>query len=203
MSAGLRSIGAILWFVGGAVALVVATVFGPDLLPLRVPSQSPAVYLTRSFQLVDQNGRTVTGQDFRNKPTAWFFGFTHCPDVCPTALSDLTAVLQRLGPDADKLNVVFVTVDPERDTPEVLKAYLSSFDPRIVGLTGSRDAIDAMAKGSFVHQAKVAQTDGGYTMEHTAKVLMTAADGRFVGTLDHQEPIEGQVQKLRNLIRPG
>jgi protein SCO1/2 len=197
----LKRIAMFLWFAVGGLALALALLTVPHFFPLWVSPERSAVYVTRPFELVDENDRAVTERDFRTKPTAWFFGFTHCPDMCPTTLADLTAVLDRLGPDANKINVVFVTVDPERDTPEVLKEYLSSFDPRIIGLTGSREAIDAMAKAYFVHQAKVPQHDGNYTMEHTSKVLMTAADGRFVGTVDHQEPIESQVQKLRTLIR--
>ena len=129
------------------IALAFAVLIGPDFFPISV--KSDRVYLTKPFKLLDQNRRVVTDQDFRTKPTAWFFGFTHCPDVCPTTLSDLTVVLKRLGPEGDKLNVVFGTVDPERDTPEVLKEYLASFDPRIIGLTGSREAIDAMTKGTL------------------------------------------------------
>jgi protein SCO1/2 len=83
----------------------------------------------------------------------------------------------------------------------VLKEYLSSFDPRIIGLTGSREAIDAMTKGHFVHQAKVPSGDGGYMMEHSPQVLITAMDGRFVGTIDHQDPMETQIQKIRKLLR--
>jgi protein SCO1/2 len=199
----LKQIRVVLWFAMGLLALVYATLFGPDFFPLSVPAPTSAVYLTKPFELVDENGRKVTEEDFRGKPTAWFFGFTHCADVCPTTLSDLTMTIERLGPDAEKLNLVFLTVDPERDTPEVLKAYLSSFDPRIIGLTGSRAAIEAVAKSYFIHQAKVPLRDGGYTTEHTSKVLLTAADGRFVGTMDHQEPIESQVRKLRHLGREG
>jgi len=192
----------ILWFAIGGTALVVAVLIGPDFFPLG-DSKQHQVYLDQPFKLVDQNGRAVTERDFQSKPTAWFFGFTNCPDVCPTTLADLSQVLDRLGPDADKLNVVFVTVDPERDTPEVLREYVASFDPRIVGLTGSPEEIAATAKEHFVHQAKVPLKDGSYTMEHTSKVLLTAADGRFVGTIDHHDPVESQVEKLRALTHEG
>jgi protein SCO1/2 len=195
----LKRMAMIVWFAAGMIALTFAVLIGPNFFPLSV--KSDRVYLTKPFKLLDQNGRVVTEQDFRKKPTAWFFGFTHCPDVCPTTLSDLTVVLKRLGPEGDKLNVVFVTVDPERDTPEVLKEYLSSFDPRIIGLTGSREAIDAMTKGHSVHQATVPSANGGYMMEHSPQVLMTTTDARFVGTIDHQDPMETQVQKIRKLLR--
>jgi len=190
-----------LHFASGLAALGAATDFRPASFRLSAPQRSTEVYLSQPFHLVSQNGKSVTEQDFRTRPTAWFFGFTHCPDICPTTLADLTAVLKRLGSDGDRLNVVFVTVDPERDTPEVLTDYLSSFDPRIVGLTGERGEIEAMAKGYFVHQAKVRLPNGDYTMEHTSKVLLTGRDGKFEGTIDAQDPIEEQSEKLRRLVR--
>jgi protein SCO1/2 len=194
---------AILGFLGGVAALLLVVLLGPQLLPIGLQPKHTTVYLSHEFRLLDQNGREFTEKGIRSKPTAWFFGFTNCPDVCPTTLSDLARALDQLGPDADRLNVVFVTVDPERDTPEVLREYLASFDPRIIGLTGSLGDIQAMAKGFFVHQAQVPLTDGGYTMEHYSKVLLTSAGGRFVGTIDHQEPIKAQVQKLQALTREG
>ena len=200
MSPILRWIAALSFAVGG-VALAVAVLIGPDFFPISVQHKPSEVYLNQPFRLVDQDGRAVTEKDFKGKPTAWFFGFTHCPDVCPTTLSALSQALDRLGPEADRLKIVFVTVDPERDSPDVLREYLSSFDPRIIGLTGSPEEVAATVKGHFAHQAKVPMRDGGYTMEHTSKVLLRAADGRFVGTLDHQEPVESQLQKLRALAR--
>jgi protein SCO1 len=190
-----------LLFASGLAALGAATDFRPESFRLSAPQRSTEVYLAKPFHLVSQHGKSFTDQDFRTKPTAWFFGFTHCPDICPTTLADLTAVLKRLGSDGDRLNVVFVTVDPERDTPEALTDYLSSFDPRIVGLTGERGEIEAMAKGYFVHQAKVRLPNGDYTMEHTSKVLLTGRDGKFEGTIDAQDPIEEQSEKLRRLVR--
>jgi protein SCO1/2 len=156
-----------------------------------------------SFALTDHNGREVTERAFTTRPTAWFFGFTQCPDICPTTLAQLTLLLDKLAGDAARLNVVFVTVDPERDPPEVLKQYLSAFDPRIVGLTGTRSAVDAMAKSFFIYQAKVKSPDGGYTMDHTATILLTDAKLRFQGTLDPHEDTDVQLQKLRRLVSRG
>lgn len=161
-------------------------------------SLGPSVVLSSPFTLVTQDGREVTRATFSNKPTAWFFGFTHCPDLCPTTLFQMTEHLRRLGSDADKINVVFISVDPERDTPAGLKEYLSSFDHRITALTGTLEQVQHAAKGFYAYFAKK-PTDGGYTMEHTSMVLLTAKDGRFKGTLDFHEPIETQFQKLQRL----
>jgi protein SCO1/2 len=185
------------------VIIVLALWFGP---PRSASIMRPAAQLTLDgaidafFALTDQDGKEVTERAFTTRPTAWFFGFTQCPDICPTTLAQLTLLLARLGGDADRLNVVFVSVDPERDPPQLLKQYLSAFDPRIVGLTGTRAAIDAMAKAFFVYQAKVPSPDGGYTMDHTASILLTDARLQFQGTLDPHEDMGVQLQKLRRLI---
>src|SRR5213592_3274565 len=109
------------------------------------------------FKLTDQNGQTISDQDLKGHPFLVFFGFTHCPDVCPTTLFEVSEVLRRLGPDADKVNALFVTVDPERDTPAALKDYLASFDPHLRGLTGDADAIAGILKGYRVYARKVPQ----------------------------------------------
>ena len=131
------------------------------------------------FKLIDQNARPITEQDFKGQPFLVFFGFTHCPDVCPTTLFEVSEIFRALGPDAKNLRAMFVTVDPERDTPAVLKDYLASFDPRIVGVTGDEAAIAAAEKSYRVYAKKV-PTDGGYTMDHTAIVYLMSKDGRFV-----------------------
>ncbi|GJD52338.1 hypothetical protein OPKNFCMD_5103 [Methylobacterium crusticola] len=140
------------------------------------------------FTLVDQDGRTVTDRDFRGAPHLVFFGFTRCPDVCPTTLQQISDVLAALGPRGRDVKALFVSVDPERDTPEALKAYLSSFDPRIVGLTGSPEAVAATVKAYRAYSRKVPLKEGDYTMEHTALVyIMDARDG-FVGSLNLMRP---------------
>lgn len=194
----------ILWACVGVVALTAlgAFVVLPRLRPDPPTALGPSVVLSAPFKLVSHHGRAVTEADFRGKPTAWFFGFTHCPDVCPTTLMHMTEHLKSLGSEAGKLNAVFVTVDPERDTQEVLKEYMSSFDTRIFGLTGSPEEIQKFAKGYHVFFAKVPQGEG-YTMNHTSLVLLTDPEGRFKGTLDLHEPMEAQLQKLRRLARGG
>jgi len=150
-----------------------------------VTGRSPApVALTSAvggpFSLSDQNGRPITDQDLKGRPFLVFFGFTHCPDVCPTTLFEVSEIFRALGPEAKDVRALFITVDPERDTPAVLKDYLSSFDPRIVGVTGDGAAIAAAEKAYRVYAKKVPTDGGGYTMDHTAIVYLMGKDGRFV-----------------------
>lgn len=182
------------------VLAAVAYMALPRLLtPAPTAQLGPGVPLTAPFQLVNQVGQPVTEKAFEGKAAAWFYGFTNCPDVCPTALAEMASLLKELGPEAAKLNAVFVTVDPERDTPKVMRSYVEYFDPRIIGLTGDLAAITSMAKSRFVYFAKVPQEDGGYDMEHSAGIFLTNAKGEFVGTLDPEEPLETKLQKLRKL----
>jgi protein SCO1/2 len=132
------------------------------------------------FTLIDQDGKTVTDADFKGKPKLVFFGYTHCPDVCPTTLFELSEVLRALGGDADKTQALFISIDPERDTPQVLKDYLSSFDPHLRGLTGSVDQITAVEKTYRVYAKKVPGTNGEYTMDHTALIYLMDKNGNFV-----------------------
>jgi protein SCO1/2 len=155
------------------------------------------------FSLTDQNGIPVTEASLNGHPSAMFFGYTFCPDVCPTTLSDLTLLMEKLGPAADKLRVYFVTVDPERDTKEQLSAYLQAFDPRFLGLTGSRDAVDQMLKAYRVYSKKVPLEGGSYTMDHTASVYLLDSAGRLSGTLDYHEAEETALAKLKRLIAGG
>lgn len=152
------------------------------------------------FRLTDQNGVTVTEKSLLGRPAALFFGFTYCPDVCPTTLTSITALLARLGSDADKVGVFFVTVDPERDTAPELKKYLSSFDPRIRGLTGSADQIAAIAKPLGVYYARSGAGDT-YTMDHTASVFLLDANGGLRGTIAYGEDAGTAEAKLRALLR--
>ena len=149
------------------------------------------------FKLIDQNGRTVTEQDMKGKPFLVFFGFTHCPDVCPTALFDISEVFRRLGPDADRAAALFITVDPERDTPEVIKNYLSSFDPHLRGLTGEQAAVDGVIKAYRAYAKKVPNPDGSYSMDHTALVYLMDKEGRFVTPFNLKRRPEDSAADLR------
>ena len=149
------------------------------------------------FELTDQNGRTVTEADMRGKPFLVFFGFTHCPDVCPTTLFDISEVFRKLGPDADRAAALFITVDPERDTPEAMKNYLSSFDPHLRGLTGEQGAVDGVIKAYRAYAKKVPNPDGSYTMDHTALVYLMDKEGRFVAPFNLKRRPEDSAADLR------
>lgn len=166
---------------GGAQVASVASIGGP-------------------FTLVRGDGTTVTDKDFAGKPLAIFFGFTFCPDVCPTTLSDLQGWIEQLGPDADKMSYAFVSVDPERDTPQVIGDYVAAFDPRITPLTGSREQIDEVIKAYRVYAKKVPLDGGGYTMDHSAMIYLMDGSNRFVGTIAYEEDQATALQKLKNLI---
>lgn len=131
----------------------------------------------RVLSLPDTDGRPRTLADFKGKVTVVFFGYTQCPDVCPTTMVELAQIRKSLGPDADKLQAVFVTIDPERDTPQALKAYMASFDPSFVALRGTLDQTQAAAKEFKVYFAKVPGQDGSYTMDHTAGSFVLDAGG--------------------------
>jgi protein SCO1/2 len=149
------------------------------------------------FKLTDQNGRTVTEQDMKGRPFLIFFGFTHCPDVCPTTLFDISEIFRALGPDAGRANALFITVDPERDTPETMKNYLSSFDSHLRGLTGDEAAVDGAVKAYRAYYKKVPSPDGSYTMDHTALVYLMDKDGRFVAPFNLKRRPEESAADLR------
>ncbi|WP_306027182.1 SCO family protein [Stappia sp. MMSF_3263] len=162
---------------------------------------SPVASIGGPFTMVDAAaGRTVTEADFKGKPTAYFFGFTFCPDVCPTTLAETQMWIEKLGPDADKVNFAFVSVDPERDTPEVMRDYVAAFDDRIRPLTGSPEQVEAMLKAYRVYARRVPLDDGDYTMDHSAAVFLMDSDNRFVGTIAYEEAPENAMAKLRRLI---
>lgn len=134
----------------------------------------------KGFALADHNGQARTLQDFKGKLVVVFFGFTQCPDVCPTAMNDLAEVRRQLGADGDKVQGVFVTVDPERDTPQVLKAYMANFDPSFVALRGTPEQLEAVAKDFKVYYKKVpGQSPGSYTMDHSAAHFVYDPQGRL------------------------
>jgi protein SCO1 len=154
------------------------------------------------FSLVDQDGRRVSEKTFLGKPTAIFFGYTNCPDACPTTLMDMTERLKALGADGDKFNVLFVSLDPDRDTTPVLKAYLESFDPRIMAATGTEAEIKDMAAKFRLYYRKVGEGDG-YTFDHSAAVYLMDAEGRFVTLIGYQEAQDAALAKMRQALTAG
>jgi len=186
--------------IGGAVMLGWWQVDGPGRpLPDRAALQgAPAV--GGPFTLVDHTGKTVTDADYRGKPMAVFFGFTNCPEVCPTTLLKMANLTRQIGAAADNLQILLITVDPERDTPEQLALYLQSFDPRVVGLSGSREQVDAALK-AYMAYAKKIPTDSGYTMDHSASVYLMRADGSFRTIIDYHEEDSSALDKIRMVLR--
>lgn len=171
-------LGVVVFAIGRAGAPQVAAIGGP-------------------FRLIDQNGQPFSDRDLRGKSFLVFFGYTHCPDICPTTLFDLSEVMRKLGPDADRTGALFITVDPERDTAAVLKDYMASFDPHLRGLTGDPDAIAAVAKAYRVYYKKVPLEGGDYSMDHTAIVYLMNQDGRFVAPFNMKRTAEVAAADLR------
>jgi protein SCO1/2 len=184
-----------------AVVLVVATawaLFRPG-GPL-VAQTEPTVRIGGRFSLTSHQGATITDRDLAGQPFTVFFGFTHCPEVCPTTLWEMSEALKELGPEAERLKVLFISVDPKRDTPEFLDNYLQSFDPRIVGLTGTEEDIEEVGKAYRAYWRRIDTEDGGYTMDHTASIYMMDARGEFVGTISYGEDQASRMDKLRRLL---
>ena len=157
----------------------------------------PSAAIGGPFQLLDQNAKPVSEQDFKGKPFLVFFGFTHCPDICPTALLEVSEILRKLGPDAERVNALFITVDPERDTPAVLKDYISSFEPQVHGLTGDTAAVAAVQKTYRVYARKIPLDGGEYTMDHSAIVYLMDKQGKFVAPFNLKRRPEDAAAELR------
>lgn len=197
MSNSARLAFAIAAFVLSAAMLVGAIFY---VLPDRNLTATQPSSVGGAFQLVDQNGKTVTDADFKGKPQLVFFGFTHCPDICPTALFEISEVLRRMGPDAEKAGAIFVSVDPERDTPEKLKLYLSSFHPRISALTGTPEQVEAMTRAYRVYAKKVPLDGGGYTMDHSAIVYLMDKNGQFVAPFNLKRTTDAAAADLKRYL---
>ncbi|MHB8883664.1 MAG: SCO family protein [Methylovirgula sp.] len=151
------------------------------------------------FTLTDDNGRAVTDADFKGHPFLVFFGYTHCPDVCPTTLYELSQVLKAMGADS-KVRVLFITVDPARDTVKQMKEYLTSFDPHIVGLSGNARETKAVERAYHVYTKKVPGKDGDYTMDHTSIIYLMNRDGQFVSTFDLNRKPKVAAAELRKYL---
>ena len=178
-------------FAGGATAIV---------LQQRTPYSSNRI--GGPFQMVDVDGKRVTEADLLGKPTVLYFGYTACPDVCPTTLSLMTSIMEKMGNDANGLNVVFATVDPQHDTPQALKTYLSSFDPRIRGLTGTDAQVEAMTDAFHIFRKRSTGRDGSYEYAHTANALLLDRRGRMIGEIYYGEDEPSIFAKLTTLSPP-
>jgi protein SCO1/2 len=174
---------AILFF-AAAVLLFAAGLAGYALMNRQIagPGGSGTALVGGPFSMTNQDGRKVSEKDFLGKHMLMFFGYTYCPDICPTELQVMMAALDSMGADAEKIQPVFVSVDPERDTPEVLKSYVENFGPRLVGLTGTPEEVAAIAKAYRVYYAKAdnkAEPDS-YLMDHSSIIYLMGPDGGFV-----------------------
>jgi protein SCO1 len=152
------------------------------------------------FQLTDQSGQTVTDKSMQGRPSLIFFGFTHCPDVCPTTLFEISEVLKAMGKDGDRVNAYYISVDPERDTQAAMKEYLSSFDPRLKGLTGNTEEIAKVLSEYRVYAKKVPLKDGDYTMDHTALIYLMDRDGKFVSPFNINRKPEDAASDLKHYL---
>jgi protein SCO1 len=184
---------------GVAGFAVIAFVLTLAIAPRQIGQAAGVASIGGPFTLVDDSGAIVTDKTLAGKPYAIYFGYTYCPDVCPTTLFDLTRWIKELGPDADKLNYVFVTVDPERDTPKLMHQYLASFDHRIRGFTGTPAQIAQIAKEYRVYYKKVPTSDGSYLMDHSAMIYLMTADEKFDTVIPYQEKDDLALAKLKDL----
>jgi protein SCO1/2 len=192
-------VGLLIGALGGAAALVLSQ-GAPD----RSVTTSGKALVGGPFTLVDQNGKTVTDQDFRGRHMLIFFGFTHCPDICPAELQVISAALDELGPKAEKVVPIFVTLDPERDTPEVMADYVKNFGSRFVGLTGSTEAIAEAAKAYRVafskFEYKGQDSNYGYSIDHSALVYLIGPDGEYVTHFSYGTPAQKMSETLRRYL---
>lgn len=155
----------------------------------------------RDFALPDQNGKMRSLADFKGKAVVVFFGYTQCPDVCPTTMAEMATVMQQLGPLADKVQVLFITLDPERDTPELLAKYVPAFDPRFLGLVGDKAATEKVAKEFKVYYQKVpGKEPGSYTLDHTAGSYVFDPQGRLRLFVRHGQGAEPIAHDLKLLL---
>jgi protein SCO1/2 len=185
----------------GVVLCGLVLVFGSYVLGAYIAGRSNSpIGPGGPFHLEDQNGKPVSDQDMKGRPFVVFFGYTHCPDICPTTLFEISEVMKSLGRDADRTGALFITVDPERDTPATLKDYLSNFDPHLRGLTGAPAAVDTALKAYRVYAKKIPLKDGDYTMDHTAVVYLMDKNGRFVAPFNMKRTAEAEVADLRGYL---
>lgn len=152
------------------------------------------------FRLTDQNGKTVTDADLKGKWSLIYFGYTHCPDACPTALNDIAIALDQVGEKRDAVRPVFITVDPERDTPAALKEYVTAFDAPILALTGTPEEVAQAAKAYRVYYAKHPEAGGDYSMDHSSVIYVMDPQGRFTASFTHESAPEQIAERLKKLL---
>lgn len=164
------------------------------------PQNMVTAELGAPFKLVDHNGAPITDSVFDDGPVAMFFGFTHCPEVCPTTMFEMSGWMEQLGEDGEALKGVFVTIDPERDTPALMKNYVTNLSDRFTGITGPKEDVEAMARSWRVYFKRQELDDGDYTMDHTASIFLLKPGGKFFGTIAWGENPETAVEKMKRLV---
>lgn len=197
----MRALRFTLWAaVGLAIAVVGAMVWTLNQPGQKNASVTGAPTLGAPFSLVEANGEPITERAFAGRPTALFFGFTQCPEVCPVSLYEVSTLMDELGAERRDLQAFFISVDPERDTPEVLESYISPFAENIRGITGDLPGVLALAKAWGIHVEKLPLADGDYTVDHTASVILVDRAGKFRGTIAYRENHETALEKLKLIV---
>lgn len=188
--------------IGAAAAIAVFPGARQALIPSSGPITSGKALVGGPFTLTDDTGKRVTDKDYRGRHMLVFFGFTSCPDICPAGLQLISAAIENLGPKADRLTPIFISVDPERDTPAKLGAYVKNFDPRLVGLTGTPEEIAAVTRAYKVYFKKVpnAESPGDYGMDHTSIIYVMDPSGEFVAHFTPTTTVEEMTAKLDKLL---
>jgi protein SCO1/2 len=193
--------GNISYFIAPIIILILMYAIFTFTLVLNKANAAQNIKINSDFELFDQNNKKVTKANFLGSPTVLFFGFTYCPDVCPTTLQSLSMLIDKLGKDKNKIKFYFVSIDPERDTPAVLKDYLSSFNPKINALTGKQKDLDVLIKSFSIYAKKVPLDNNNYTMDHTASLILIDKNTSFVGTITYEEKNKVALEKLQKLIK--
>lgn len=193
----MKRIRYILWAIVAVMAVSMTYLLATDETETEKPKLAR---LGGAFELTRHDGKSISNKDLLGKPHAIFFGFTSCPEVCPTSLFEISSWLEELGDDADKLGVYFMSVDPQRDTPEVLFEYLTAFDPRIVGITGDKKEMEETLRSYKIFFKQVELEGGDYTMDHTASIYLMNAKGQFVRSIAYGEDSVPAVAKLRKML---
>lgn len=185
------------------VAAIAAAAFGAVLVGVIVwvaldsPRTGP---FGASFSLVDDRGEPVDKSIFKGGPSLVYFGYTHCPEVCPTTLFEVAGYLKALGPEGESLNAYFFSIDPERDTPEIMHGYVTAFTDRIRGITGKPEEMKKVVDGWMVHASRLPSEDSDYHMSHTTSLLLIGADGRLKGLLPYGADQEEAIEKIRGAL---
>ncbi len=183
-----------------APAALLATGLAGAAAYLGLRAEPAAIPIGGPFTLQDGNGHLVTDQQFRGRWMLVYFGYTHCPDACPTALQDMANAVDQLGPRKKDVAIVFITVDPDRDTPPVMKDYVAGFEAGITALSGSPEAVAAAARAYRVYYARHATKDGGYDMDHSSIIYLMDPRGRFVGNFTHETPPDQIAARLKAVV---